>query len=168
MDKAHSELVDWTINYLKNRDLFLRKIDVIEKDKKGFDVYVKFKDSLKSKISNSYESPIRKKEQFFVVMPIMSEIKELFSRFEPGGNYGLVVFNTLSNFNVLIDNWKEFVKFKGLCVYFVNPSSKLDKRWVIYPYTHNNICEEGSLKAGLKSMFDMVEVLTEAKIKDTF
>lgn len=150
--KAHSYLVDWVINYLKNKDLYFKKIELVEMNKEGFDVYVKFKD----------------KEQFFVVNPLIEDTDELLPKFDSERYFGLVVFNTMNNFDVLVKSWDKFVKFKHLCVYFVNPFSQLDKKWIIYPYTHNNICERGALEKGLKAMFEMVEPLTEKDIKDRF
>ncbi|MBS3098379.1 hypothetical protein J4209_06315 [Candidatus Woesearchaeota archaeon] len=73
----------------------------------------------------------------------------------------LVIFNSKNNFNAVVDNWKKFINFKYFNIYFVNPFSQLDKKWIIYPHTHNRICEESSLKLGLKSMFEMVEPIGE-------
>lgn len=148
-DKAHSYLVDWIIDFLKNKDLLLKRIEIVEKNKDDFDVYVKFKD----------------KEQFFVVKPIIKDVDEVLGRFDSEGYFGLVLLNTVGNFDVLIKNWDNFAKFKNLCVYFVNPFSQLDKKWIIYPYTHNNICDKNALEKGLKAMFEMVEPLTEEQIK---
>ncbi|MBS3098378.1 hypothetical protein J4209_06310 [Candidatus Woesearchaeota archaeon] len=58
MDKLHSFLVEWTINYVKNRDVIDRKIENIEEGKEGFDIVVRFKD----------------KTQFFIVMPFIKDI----------------------------------------------------------------------------------------------
>ena len=66
---------------------------------------------------------------------------------------------------VVFDNWDKLIDFKFLSVYFVNPWSSLDKKWVIYPYTHNRIADEDSLETGLKSMFEMIEPLTESMIE---
>ena len=151
-DKVKGQLVDWAVNYLKNKDLYLRKIDIMEKGKGGYDIYVKFKD----------------REQFFVVQPVIEDINEVFSKFDSERHFGLFVLNTKGNLDVLIKNWDGFVKFKHLCVYFVNPFSKLDKKWIIYPHTHNNICEKDALEKGLNSMFEMVEPLSGSGIKDTF
>ncbi|MEA2037695.1 MAG: hypothetical protein U9O94_09365 [Nanoarchaeota archaeon] len=167
-DKIHSYLVKWTMDYLKGKDAFLKNIETIEENKGGFDLYVKFKESLKSEISNSYEPSIRKKEQSFVVKPIIEDVDEVLSRFNGEGRFGLVVFNTHGNFNVLLNKWNDFIKFKRLCIYFVNPASKLDKKWTIFPYTHNNICDSNSLERGLQTMFETVEPLIEASIKDKF
>lgn len=151
-DKAYSYLVDWAINYFKNRDLILRKIELVEKNKDGFDIYIKFKD----------------REQFFIVEPVINDIDKILSQFDEERYFGLVVFNTTGNFDVLIKNWDRFVRFKHLCVYFVNPFSQLDKKWIIYPYTHNSICERNSLEKGLRAMFEMVEHLTEEQMRDRF
>ena len=48
-----------------------------------------------------------------------------------------------------------------LSVMFVNPESKIDKKWIIYPATHNSICDASSLKTGLESMFAMVDEYTK-------
>ena len=45
---------------------------------------------------------------------------------------------------------------------------RLLKKWIIYPYTHDNICDKNALEKGLRSMFDMVDPLTESGIKDKF
>jgi len=178
-------LVDWIVTYVKNRDSVAKKIESIEKDKDGFDVFVKFKGSLKSEISNSrrnskgisgvpekpkvflrtYESSIRKKEQYFIVMPFINNIDDVLTKIKEDMHFGMVTFNTKENFNVVIDNWKKLINFKHLSIYFVNPFSQLDKKWIIYPYTHSKICDEGSLKLGLKTMFEMVEPIDEEKVK---
>ena len=72
-DKSKDNLVDWTFNYLKNKDLYLKKIEVIEKNKKEYDIYVKFKD----------------REQFFVVQPIIEDIEDMFSKFNLEKYFGL-------------------------------------------------------------------------------
>ena len=147
-DKAKQYLVEWTINFLKNKDLYLKRIEVVEENKGGFDVYGKFKD----------------KDQFLIVKPVMENVDEVLPKFDSERHFGLVVFNTAGNFDVLIKNWDKFLKFKQLCIYFVNPFSQLDKKWLIYPYTHNNICERGALEKGLRAMFEMVEPLAESSI----
>ncbi|MBW2989002.1 hypothetical protein KY358_01655 [Candidatus Woesearchaeota archaeon] len=151
-DTAKEHLTEWIINFLKNRDSFTGKIELIEKGKGGFDVHVKYKD----------------KEQFFIVKPIIKDIDEMITKFDEDGYFGLAVFNTRANLDALLKNWDKLARFKRLGVYFVNPFSKTDKRWIVYPYTHNNICERGALEKGLNSMFEMVEQMTEEQIRDRF
>jgi len=151
-NNPHSYLVDWIINYLKNRDLMHQNIESIETNKNGFDVYIKFKD----------------KGQFFIVKPIIEKNDDIMPKFNEEGYFGLVMFNTLSNFNFLVKDWMKLAKFKRLSVYFVNPFSQLDKKWIICPYVHNSICDENALEKGLRAMFEMVEPITEDQIKDRF
>ena len=167
-DKIKEYLKEWIINFFKNKDLILKKIESIKEKEQGFDVYIKFKDILNSKSSNSCESQIQKKEQFFTIEPLIEDINNTLSKLDDKRNFGLVVLNTNNNFEILVKNWKDFVNIKNLCVYFVNPFSRLDKKWIIYPHTHNNICEEGALEKGLKSIFDTVEPLSENQIRDRF
>ncbi len=150
--EAHSFLIEWVISFLKNKDLIFKRIELIEGGKNGFDFFIKYKD----------------KEQFFVVKPIIDDIKSLLSKFDESGHFGLVVANTKGNFDVLVKNWDVLAKYKNLGIYFVNPFSKLDKKWIVYPCTHNNICERGALEKGLNAMFEMVEPLTESSVKDRF
>ena len=151
-DKIKQHLTEWITTYLKNRDLMFRKIESIEQNKGGFDFCIKFKD----------------KEQFFIVQPTMKDIISLLSKFGSEHHFGLAVFNTHENFDILIKNWARFAEVKNLSIYFINPFSNLDKKWIIHPNTHNSICEKNALVKGLKSMFETVDSLTEYQIKDRF
>ncbi len=84
------------------------------------------------------------------------------------GHFALVMLNTAANFEMIIESWNKLTKFNFLTLYFVNPFSKLDKRWMVKPYVHQKICDDTSLKTGLKSMFDMVDNLSESDIKVKF
>ena len=63
------------------------------------------------------------------------------------------------------ERWKKLSQLPKLNIYLVNPLSEPDKKWIIAPYVHNRICDNQSLKLGLKAMFETVEPLTEDKIK---
>ena len=103
-----------------------------------------------------------------MIIPQIGDLKEIISKMNEKEAYGLVVLNTNNNFQMLIDNWKELIRFNFLTLYFVNPFSKLDKKWVINPHVHSKICDDNSLKTGLKSMFDMVTPLTDGEIEQKF
>ena len=148
METAHSFLVEWTASFVKNKDVIARKIETIEKNKDGFDLYVKFKD----------------KEQFFIISPSISNLDLIISKLKNDSHYCIVTLNSGENLDSLIKNWRRLIEFKLLCVIFVNPFSQLDKKWIIYPYTHHKICDESSLKTGLKSMFEMVEPIEEKEL----
>jgi len=149
MGKIYDFLVEWTINYVNNRDIISRKIEHIEKNKEGYDILVKFKD----------------KEQFFIVKPFINDINEITEKLANEKNISLIMFNSLKNFGIISNNWKKFTELKNFSIYFVNPFSQLDKKWIIYPYTHERISDSNSLEKGLKSMFEMVEPITEEQLK---
>ena|SRR3989338_11678597 len=148
MENSHSYLVEWTANFVRNKDVLTKKIESIEKNKNGFDLHVKFKD----------------KEQFFVIAPAISDLGPIIAKVNNNSHFCIVTLNSSENLNVLIKNWARLVDFKFLSVIFVNPFSQSDKKWIIYPYTHHRICDESSLKTGLKSMFEMVEPIEEPQL----
>jgi len=152
MEKAKSFLQEWIINFIKSRDAVFRKLVSIEENKENFNVFVKYKD----------------KDQIIIIEPIIEDLNKIIDKIPEDKHYGLVVFNTKNNFNSIIENWNKLIKITHLCIYFVNPDSTLDKKWIIFPHTHNRICDESSLKTGLKSMFDMVDPITEKEIEAKF
>lgn len=152
-DKAKQALVDWIKNHLKNRDIMTKGIEDIKDKEQGFDVYVKFKD----------------KEQFIIAVPIIEDLAGILSRLkDKEAYYTIITFNNRNNFKEIVSNWDKLAEFKFLNMFFINPFSNMDTRWIIYPYTHNKICDKDSLEKGLKSMFDMVEPISEEAIKKKF
>ena len=153
-EKAHSFLVEWTVNFVKHKDTLAKKIEKIEKNKDGFDLYVKYKD----------------REQYFIILPTISDADSIIKRINNDSHFTIVTLNSKSNFEIILKNWSKLVSFKFLNIIFTNPFSEIDKKWIIFPYTHHRICDESSLETGLKSMFQMVESIEEqqllAKITD--
>lgn len=147
-NKLHSFLVGWTISFVKNKDIISKKIEKIENGKGNFDLYVKFKD----------------KEQYFIITPSIADIDSIIQKINYIYYFTIVTFNSKENFDSLLKNWKRLVDFKFLSIIFINPFSELDKKWVIFPYTHNKICDESSLETGLKAMFGMVEPIEEQQL----
>ncbi|HLC97053.1 MAG TPA: hypothetical protein VJH97_07080 [Candidatus Nanoarchaeia archaeon] len=151
MDSATLYLKEWIIQLIRNRDVVARKLVAIEDDP-SFDLKVIYKD----------------KEQYICVKPLLADMEMILSKMSPDKHYAIVTANTLGNFNLLLQFWDKMVAFRFLCLYFVNPFSNTDKKWIIYPYTHSQICDEESLKVGLRSIFDVVEPLTESDVKTKF
>ena len=149
MGNVHSYLLDWTINFIKNRDALTKKIDGIEKDKE-FNFSVKYKDG---------------KEIFFIVKISIEDVDKILGKMNKEVHFCMITLNNKSNLGIIFNNWKKLIEYKFLSIYFVNPFSQLDKKWIIYPYTHNKICDEGSLELGLKSMFEVVEQINEEQLK---
>lgn len=77
----------------------------------------------------------------------------------------LVCFNTQENFDVVLKNWKNLVELKNFNIYFVNPFSKTDKIWIVFPSTHNLVADEASLELGLRTMFEQVTRTTEEEVR---
>ena len=148
MDKQHSFLLEWAITFVKNKDIVSKKIEKIENGKDGFDFYVKYKD----------------KEQYFIIAPNISNIDSIIQKLNNNFHFSVITMNSKENLGIVIKNWKRLVDFKFLNIIFVNPFSESDKKWIIFPYTHNKICEASFLEAGLKSMFEMVEPIEEGQL----
>ena len=144
---AHTYLVDWAVNFFKNKDAFTKKIVSIEKNKECFDVYIKYKD----------------KEQYVAAMPTFNA-ESLIQKLSNNKSYSAVILNSQENFKEMMKHWKKLTDFKFLTIVFCNPFSNTDKKWMIYPHTHDKISDHSSLELGLKSMFDMVEPINEQKL----
>ena len=147
-NKLRSFLLDWTSNFIKNKDIVSRKIEKIESNKDNFDLYVKYKD----------------KGQFFIIAPTISDIDSIAQRADNTPHLSIVTLNSKQNFDVVMKNWSKLANFKFLSIMFINPFSELEKKWIIFPYTHNRVCDESSLENGLKSMFNMVEQIDEEQL----
>ncbi len=139
MAGAKEVLKEWIVNYLKSRDAMTKQITSIRNDSENVDVFVE--GSLKN--------------QYVIIQPELNDISKLDSLKDK--HVVLVTANTKQNVEFLITNWDVIAKYQHLCLYFVNPDSSLDKRWIIYPATHNRITERKALRKGLESMFSTVE-----------
>ncbi len=148
MENAHDFLVQWTVNFIKNKDILAKKIEHIENGKNGFDLYVKYKD----------------REQYFIITPKIENIDSIMQRIDNNSYFSIVTLNSRENFDIVLKNWDRLIAFKFLNIIFVNPFSEMDKKWVIFPHTHHKICDEKSLENGLKSMFSMVEPIEEEQL----
>jgi hypothetical protein len=132
-----SELKEWIKEFIKHKDIFTKSIVEIKDVDKDF--LVKYKD----------------KEVFFYVDEIFTEaLKRL-----QNSIVSIAVLNTKQNFDTLIQNWHTLAKDETLTIYFINPNSKTDKKWIIRPSIHNKIADEETLKSGLESMFNTVECI---------
>lgn len=126
-----NELLHWTENYLKNRDLTLRNIVSMKVDEKNNIIDVKFKD----------------KSVKYHILPLISE-----QILTETGRRVIVSLNSKENFDFLIKNWDKISKIKDFSILFVN--LKHNDKWLINPYIHSMIADPESLESGLKTMFD--------------
>src|SRR3989338_5289238 len=116
MDVVYSYLLDWAINLVKNRDILARQINEIEKTKGNFDFSVKYKDG---------------KEVFFIIKALIDDINKILEKMDKNSHFCIITLNNKANFGVVINNWKKLVEYTFLSIYFINPFSQLDKKWVI-------------------------------------
>lgn len=128
------ELKEWAQIYVKNRD-------ILQKSVLGFD-----------NLNGDFVVRKSSGDVLFLIRPELSDADEIVEKCT--GNCSLVILNTRKNVNFVISNWDKFAKLKGLCVFFVNLG--LNEKWLLYPYTHDQITERSALKRGLESLFSMV------------
>jgi hypothetical protein len=153
MDKSpnarFSYLKEWLAPYLKSRDAMQKQIVEIADADYGFLV--------------RYVS----RQGFFLIEPKPGDISGAVSRLPVSGSAEVtaVFFNTKENFKAVVDSWKSLAAIRNLKLIFVNPESEEETKWVVAPYVHSLVCDEHSVARGLKSMFSMVEPLTEPKIE---
>ena len=144
-EKLRSFLAEWTVNFAKNKDVISKKIESIENGKNGFDLYIKYKD----------------RDQYFIIMPTINDLNTTIQRINNSDYFSIVTINSKENFELLLRDWSKLVHFKFLNIMFVNPFSESDKKWIIFPHTHQKICDESALESGLKSMFATVDAIDE-------
>jgi hypothetical protein len=129
-----AELKEWAQIFLKSRDVLQKSITGIENLNGDFIVHKATGDAI------------------FLIRPVLENVDEVVEK--SSGNSGLVVLNTKKNVDAVIANWEKLAKLQKLCIYFVNP--KTNDKWLLYPFTHNQITEKPALKRGLESLFSMV------------
>jgi hypothetical protein len=139
MAEAKAVLTEWILNYVKSRDAMTKQITAIKQNEQDADVVV--------------EGTL--KTQFVIVQPLLTDLSKLSELKEK--HVVLVTTNTKENAEFLISNWPELVKYPHLSVYFVNPNSSMDKRWVIFPATHDKITERKALRKGIESLYATVD-----------
>ncbi|MEM3154715.1 MAG: hypothetical protein QW165_04080 [Candidatus Woesearchaeota archaeon] len=133
MDVA-AELKEWAQIFLKSRD-------VLQKSIIGFE-----------NLNGDFVVKKTTGDVLFLVRPELHDIGEIVSKVQ--GSAGLVVLNTKKNVDFVVSNWDKLAKLQKLCIYFVNP--KTNDKWLLYPFTHNQITDSSALKRGLESLFSMV------------
>ena len=138
-------LAEWTITFVKHKDMM--KQQIISLEEKNSIVHV----SLKA--DNKQDYLVFEKTFDF------KKVEDVCKKSDADSHYSVnvVCYNTQENLKFIIQHWKEFASHQRLLFYFVNPKSMTDIKWVINPWLHNRISDAASLETGLKSMFSMVE-----------
>lgn len=139
MAEAKEALKAWIIEYSKGKDALTKQITAIKEQEQNADVLI--------------EGSV--KNQYVIIQPQLAGLSKL--DLLKDKHILLVTANTRENMDFLIKNWTSFIQYPHLCVYFVNPKSSTDKRWIIFPATHEKITERRALKKGIESLFTTVE-----------
>ena len=121
-------LADWFVRYTKNRDLMFRKISEIKEE--GNKIVVEEKTG---------------KKTVYYAEPFPEDFAKLTEGIKDE-HKGLLVYNTQDNFESMIKDWKKLAAVQNLVIYFVNPFSKIEKKWIINPHIHSKISEAAALE----------------------
>ncbi len=145
-------LIDWAVIYIKSRDAISKSIVNIETKKDNADVYVTFKDH----------------QLAIIVEPFLKDISflETLKQFKQKDiKTRLITVNSKANLDIIINEWSAVSSFdREFNIIFVNPFSKLDHKWMVYPQTHAGIAGKG-FERGLKALFATVEQITEKEFE---
>lgn len=126
--------MDWTINYVKNKDLTFKKLIKYTEHAKNYYVDFEFKD---------------KSVVHFIIDKASDKI---FDAIKDHAYKVIVCPNTEENFKFLIKNWKKLSEIKNLSFVFVN--LKINDKWIINPHTHSMIADPDTIESGLRTMYD--------------
>ncbi|MFC1741856.1 hypothetical protein ACFL3V_04945 [Nanoarchaeota archaeon] len=140
-------LLEWFVRYTRNRDIVFRKISEIKEE--GNVVVVCLKDGT---------------VVHYYIDPFPDDISELVSGIKEE-HVGVVMYNSKENFGAVVSAWKKLAAVKNLTLYFINPFSKLEKRWIIKPSVHSRVTAPEALEEGLNSMYVMVEPISAKEVE---
>lgn len=143
MDKVQEYLKEWTIQYVKNKDIVRRDIVSFNENTPDADIFVEFKE---------------RKHTFFIE-PLLKDSEQILKRIEDAktkleAKYStIVMLNSKENLKVVKNIWEKLAADPGISLYFVNPLSAMQKIWIVYPSTHNKISDKSTLGV----LFEAVE-----------
>ncbi len=138
---ATAYLKEWTKHFFKNRDIITKQIESITEEADG--LLIKRKD----------------KEEKVMVKPALGNADE-FTALDKTKRYALIVLNNKANADKLIEIWNTLKMVPNLVVYFINPFSSTDLKWVIQPAVHEKIMDRLTFKTGIYAMFETVQPIT--------
>ena len=130
----NEDLKNWTLAYLKNKDMITKKIVKIDEDAKNSLLNVQYKDK-----------PIK----HYILEKLDDKI---FAHINTNDFKTIVCLNVEENFHFLTKNWKKLSDMKNLSIIFVN--MKTHDKWLINPHVHSMIADPESIEQGLRTMFD--------------
>ncbi|RME77629.1 hypothetical protein D6774_03770 [Candidatus Woesearchaeota archaeon] len=138
-------LLEWLEEFLKHKDVMLRRI--VEIQRKDDRLLVK-----------------EKERTITYVVCSQDDLLEKVRSFTPCDAFGIALYNTAENIETFIKVFDELAKYKQLIVHFINPFSEMQKRWTIIPHTHAKIADPQSFEMGIKSLAEGVEQITKEEL----
>lgn len=138
-------LTDWTEQYIKNKDLLTKHITSITRHDNGWTFTVIRKDGTQH------------------VLVAVQFAHEFLNKITPDLNACIVLLNTHKNIEHVAEHWNQLIALPKLCLIFANPDATGDKRWIIFPHTHDKIIERKTLKRGLESLYLTVDPAEEPR-----
>lgn len=144
-----SYLKEWITTYLKNKDAFFKRIEKIEESSECA-LLIHYKDG---------------RHQCFLILPESKTFEEIKTH-QKEDHVAVVLLNNAGNRKSMVDQWSWLKEYRYLTLYFVNPLSNGEKKWVVMPYTHSKVCDETKLMQGLKAMAELVEDITNSILKE--
>lgn len=152
INKTFDFLKQWIVRYLNNRNIMLNNIDTIsEGNEAELSLDVKFKT----------------KDQKYFLIGFLNEndFSKIKNEVQKDQYSAIVLFNTKDNLNFVVKNWSDLIKNRKLILMFLNPFSKTDKMWSVFPQTHDFVSEGKAIKEGLTTLFSNVEESTEQELR---
>ncbi len=138
-------LLEWVTTFVKQKDIIKQQFLSIEQ--KGDIVHAVGKDG------QVYD--------YFVLEHLehLSSLSDAAQKSDADQKYFICVicYNTKKNLQQLLHHWQQLMTHQRLTLFFVNPNSQTETKWIIKPWLHHKISEPSSLKTGLKSLFETVE-----------
>lgn len=138
-------LFEWTMTFVKQKDIVKQQFQVIEQ--KGNTVHAVGKDG--------------SIHDYFVLEHLekISSLSDAAKKSDADQKYfvHVVSYNTKKNLQQLLQHWQQLIIHQHLTMYFVNPTSQTETKWIVKPWLHHKISDPSSLETGLKSLFETVE-----------
>ncbi len=126
------DLEEWTIQFVKHRDLFKKSLESFEKSE-GL-ITFKFKD---------------KRVQYFLRDSLSEEI---IPKIQKAAHKTIVCSYAENNIEFVIKNWEAISEQENLLIIFVNPLT--GKKLLLNPKSHNAVADPESLELGIRTMFE--------------
>ena len=127
------ELKEWTKHYIKFKDAMKKKIKTITEKEFGYEV--EEKDG---------------KKVYYVVHHVSDGLKHIEEL--KGERIYFITPNTQTNVKETVKSWESLKDHRELTIIYAN--ARTNESWLLHPYTHANVSEEGSLEQGLQALFE--------------